>query len=90
MKINKKFKKKHGIIAGILGAIAMIAHVTHFPILLLAFFGLVSASFVDSLLFKVIAIVITTVSVIAFIYFYKNKKCKNQCIQNNNKHHEKT
>ena len=87
---QKHITKKRGVIAGLVATVLAIAHVTHFPVLLLAFFGLVSASFVDSLLFKVIAIAITVLSVIAFVYFYKNKKCRDACIQDNNKHHEKT
>lgn len=73
----KKIKKKHGIIAGIIAVITAIAHVTHFPIILLAFFGFVSASFIDLIWFKIITI-ITVLSISTFIYLYK-KQCEKKC-----------
>ena len=83
--MKAKLKKKHGYIAAGCGAVAVVAHVTHLPLLLLAFFGFVSAGLTQSIWFKAFAIFVSVTSIGLFVIYRSKchkKKCSKELINN--------
>ena len=68
-----KIKKKHGYIGAILGSLAVLAHITHYPLLLLAFLGIGGTAILESPVLKIVSVVFTIAVLAYFVYTFKNK-----------------